>query len=265
LAQADLLEDGPSPQLSNRMVRITRTHITLEGTHHDFRNNLGSFRRRDINRYRSFGGRPGTRGRGASGDTAPWALSREVEDLDAVIATAGGSACVFGTSAGAIFALQAAAGSAITKMVLWEPPFVVDDSRTPPPSDYATRLESFVTDGRQSDALEYFFTQAVGMPAEIVGSMKSAPFWSAMEKLIPALVYDAKIIGDFAVPANVSTITTSTLVLDGATTPWITAGAAATATAILNSARQTLAGQPHNVAADAIAPVITDFFNGAES
>ena len=206
------------------------------------------------------------RGRGASGDTAPWALSREVEDLDAVIAATGGSACVFGTSVGAIFALQAAAaGSAIPKLVLWEPPFVVDDSRPPPPADYATRLESFVTSGKQSDALEYFFTQAVGMPAEMVGTMKPAPFWGAMEKLTTALVYDAKIIGDFTVPANVSTITTPTLVVDGATTPWITAGAEATATAIHNSARRTLAGQPHNVAADAIAPVITKFFNGAGS
>src|SRR5215218_2186490 len=68
------------------------------------------------------------RGRGDSGDTAPYAVEREVEDLDTVIAAAGGSAFVYGTSSGAALALEAAAsGLAITKLAMWEPPFSPDD------------------------------------------------------------------------------------------------------------------------------------------
>jgi len=54
------------------------------------------------------------RGRGDSGDTAPYAVEREIEDLDAVIAAAGGNTSVFGYSSGANLVLKAAAaGSAI--------------------------------------------------------------------------------------------------------------------------------------------------------
>ena len=197
------------------------------------------------------------RGRGASGDTAPWALGREVEDLDAVIAAAGGSACVYGTSGGAVFALQAAAaGSSITKLVLWEPPFVVDDSRPAIPADYTTTMESLVGAGRNGDALEYFFVTGVGMPAEMVEFMKAAPFWAGMETMATGLLYDTRIIGDFTVPANLTKITTPTVVIDGGTASWTTAAADAVAAALVNATRQTLAGQPHNVADDAIAPAI---------
>lgn len=206
------------------------------------------------------------RGRGASGDTAPWAIEREIEDLDAVIATAGGSAFVYGTSGGAIFAIHAAAaGSAINKLVLWEPPFRVDDSGTPPPADYAARVASLVTSGQRSEALELFFTDAVGMPAEMVGFMKSAPFWAGMESLTTGLMYDAKITGDFTVPGNASKVKVPTLVVDGGTTSWMTAGANAVAAVIPQATRATLDGQPHNVAADAIAPVIATFCTGSGS
>jgi len=59
------------------------------------------------------------RGRGDSGDTSPYAVEREVEDLDALITAAGGSASVYGTSSGAALALEAAAsGLPITKLAL---------------------------------------------------------------------------------------------------------------------------------------------------
>ena len=78
------------------------------------------------------------RGRGDSGDTPPYAVEREVEDLGAVIAAAGGSAAVYGTSSGAALALEAAArGLPVTKLALWEPPFIVDGSRPRPPADAA--------------------------------------------------------------------------------------------------------------------------------
>src|SRR6266446_6916429 len=64
------------------------------------------------------------RGRGNSGDTAPYAVEREIEDLEALITEAGGSADVFGYSSGAVLALKAAAaGLAISRLALYDPPF----------------------------------------------------------------------------------------------------------------------------------------------
>ncbi|MEO8425181.1 MAG: alpha/beta hydrolase, partial [Actinomycetota bacterium] len=99
------------------------------------------------------------RGRGGSGDTAPYAVEREIEDIDALIQEAGGSAFAFGMSSGAVLALEAAAhGLAITKLALYEPPFFVDDSRPPLPADYLERLTDLLANDRRGDAVELFMT-----------------------------------------------------------------------------------------------------------
>ena len=95
------------------------------------------------------------RGRGDSGDTAPYAKEREVEDLGALVEEAGGSASVFAMSSGGALALDAAShGLDITKLALYEPPFIVDDGRPPLPEDYVTRLERLVSAGRRGAAVE---------------------------------------------------------------------------------------------------------------
>lgn len=103
------------------------------------------------------------RGRGESGDTTPYAVEREIEDLAAVVEAAGGSASVLGMSSGAVLALEAAVrGVAIERLLMWEPPFVVDDSRPPLPDDYVAHLDELVAAGRRGDAMEYALTTAVG-------------------------------------------------------------------------------------------------------
>src|SRR5256714_7077616 len=115
------------------------------------------------------------RGRGDSGDTAPFAVEREVEDLDALIKEAGGLASVFGTSSGAILALEAAAhGLAITKLALWEPPFSVDDDGLRRHNEYVTRLAELLAAGRRGDAVALFMKQ-VGLPPEVVAQARNAP------------------------------------------------------------------------------------------
>lgn len=109
------------------------------------------------------------RGRGESGDTAPYAVAREVEDIGALIDEAGGTASVFGMSSGAALALEAAsAGSAVKKLALYEPPFIVDDSRPPIREGYTERLDAMIAAGRRGDAVELFPTEGVGMPVEEV-------------------------------------------------------------------------------------------------
>ena len=204
------------------------------------------------------------RGRGDSGDTPPYAVDREYEDLDAVIAAAGGSAYAFGNSGGGILALDAAArGLAITKLAVWEPPYILDGTRPPVPKDYRQQLSDLLAAGRRGDMVELFMTQAVGLPAEFVAPLRASPFFPSMEAVAHALVYDAMIVGDFSLPTGrLATVKAPTLVIDGGQTPWLTAAAEAVATALPDPQRRTLEGQPHNVDAAALAPLMADFFNG---
>jgi pimeloyl-ACP methyl ester carboxylesterase len=204
------------------------------------------------------------RGRGDSGDTAPYAVEREVEDIDAVIAAAGGSASVYGTSSGAALALEAAtSGLAIAKLALWEPSYIVE-GRPLPPADTARIYTELVAAGRRGDAVEYFMSKVVGLPPEFVAEAKKAPWWPAQEALAHTLAYDATIMGDYSLPTQrVASVTVPTLVIDGgASFPWLNKTAQAIADLIPDAQRRTLEGQTHNVASEAIAPVLEEFFAG---
>jgi alpha-beta hydrolase superfamily lysophospholipase len=204
------------------------------------------------------------RGRGDSGDTPPYAVDREFEDLQAVIDAAGGSVSVYGTSGGAIFGLQAAArGLPITRMVLWEPAYVLPGSRPPVPADYEDRLRELLAQDRRGDMVELFLTDAVGIPAEFVAQIREYPGWAQQEAVAHVLVYDAMVVGDFSVPrGELAGVATPTLVLDGGTTPWLSQSADAVAAALPQAERATLTGQQHNVEPEAIAPAITRFLVG---
>ncbi|MDF5754496.1 alpha/beta hydrolase [Spongiactinospora sp. TRM90649] len=202
------------------------------------------------------------RGRGDSGDTEPYAVERELEDLEALIAEAGGSAMVYGTSGGGILAIRAAAhGLAITKVALWEVPYILPGARPAVPADYRDQQFALRGQGRYGDMLELFFLKAVLMPEEFVTGMKAGPFWEGMGATAPALAYDAELAGDFALPTEqLAALAVPALVIDGATIPWITAAAEAIAGALPDPRRHTLTGQPHNVDPAAIAPVLAEFF-----
>ena len=67
------------------------------------------------------------RGRGDSGDTPPWSIEREVQDLAAVVGAARVAPFVYGHSSGAALALEAAAaGVPMRRLVAYEPPYVGD-------------------------------------------------------------------------------------------------------------------------------------------
>src|SRR5918998_1257581 len=142
------------------------------------------------------------RGRGDSGDTLPYAVEREVEDIDALVSEAGGSASVFGVSSGAALALEAAAsGLAIDKLALWEPPFDPEEDRRPP-LDLARRYEGMIAGGRRGDVIEYFMANVVGLPREFVAKARSGPHWQAQEALAHTLVYDTIVMGDYSAPTE---------------------------------------------------------------
>ena len=207
------------------------------------------------------------RGRGDSGDTAPYAVEREVEDMDALINEAGGSAFAFGVSSGAVLALQAAArGLAITRLALFEPPFIVDDSRPPVPKDYVAQINDRVSAGRRGDAVEYFMKEAVGVPDDIIGQMRGMPMWAEMEQVAHTLAYDGKIMGDTMAGNSLqakqwASVTIPTLVIDGGASPaWMRNTARALADILPHAQYHTLEGQMHNADPAAIAPILIDFF-----
>ena len=202
------------------------------------------------------------RGRGDSGDTAPYAVEREIDDIAALIAAAGGSASVFGYSSGATLALKAAAsGLPIRHLVLYEPPFNTDDSYPPLPAGFAAELADLVTAGKRGDAVELYQTQAVGIPEDVVAQMRHAPFQPALEAIAHTLAYDAAIIGDRSLPAGMlATITIPALVITGEQSPQFLGNAArAAAGALPNGRLAILPGQTHDINPDATAPVMAAF------
>jgi pimeloyl-ACP methyl ester carboxylesterase len=205
------------------------------------------------------------RGRGDSGDTAPYGVEREIEDIDAVIAEAGGSAFVYGTSSGAALTLEAAAsGLAITKLALWEPPYILE-GRPRPPADTARTYTELVSAGRRGDAVEFFMSKVVGLPPEFVAQARNAPWWQVQVALAHTLAYDATIMGDYSLPSKrLASVTTPTLVIDGgASFPWIGETDQALADALPDAQRRTLEGQTHDVAPEALALVLVEFFASA--
>jgi pimeloyl-ACP methyl ester carboxylesterase len=202
------------------------------------------------------------RGRGDSGDDGSYAVEREIEDLDALITHAGGSAYLYGSSSGGNLALEAAErGLQVTKLALWEPNFLVDDSRPPLPDDYVAQLEERVAAGSRGDAVEYFMTTAVGLPAEYLGPMRDSPMWPGMEQVAHTLAYDGRIVNGFRLDADrVAAVAAPTLVMDGGQRPWLSSGAEALAEALPNGAHRRLEGQEHGPSSEAIAPVLLEFF-----
>ncbi|MET9373681.1 alpha/beta hydrolase [Streptomyces sp. NPDC002992] len=207
------------------------------------------------------------RGRGDSGDNAPYDVRREVEDLDALIGRVGGEAMVFGMSSGGVLALEAVArGSAVSRLALYEPPFVVDATRPPLPADYVARLDDLVEQGAYGDAVAYFMTAAVGLPAEVVEGMRQAPFWAGMESTARTLPYDGRIMGDTMsgrpLPADRwRSVTIPVLVGSGdAGAAHMLGGARELAARGDNYTLHTFPGQDHAIDPTLLAPVLTGFF-----
>jgi pimeloyl-ACP methyl ester carboxylesterase len=208
------------------------------------------------------------RGRGDSGDTAPYAKEREVEDIAALIREAGGSASVYAISSGAALAIEAAAcGLNIRKLALYEPPFMVGKTGHRPPADHRAQLTRLASSGRRGDAIKFFMTKVVGMPAILGFIMQWLPMWSKLKAVAHTLSYDAAIMGDYSLPAKrIAAITVPTLVMGGEKSPAALRHAVqAVADALRGAQRLILKGQTHDVKPGALVPAVVAFFASAES
>jgi len=203
------------------------------------------------------------RGRGESGDNATYSVAREVEDLAALIRVAGGSAGVFGASSGGALAMEAAAsGVPITKLAMFEPPFVAAGPSGSEP-DHLAHLRQLVANERRGDAVRYFMKDMVRAPGPMVLMMQLLfPVWSKLKAVAHTLPYDAAILGDWSVPVQrAADVKIPALVLyGGKTDPRLMQAAKQVAAAIPGAQQRSLAGQTHNAAASALAPVLSEFF-----
>ena len=209
------------------------------------------------------------RGRGESGDTQPYSVEREVEDLNALIAAAGGSAYVLGVSSGAALALEAANRRLpITKLAMYESPFIVDGTRTPIGEEYLPQLKQMIGEGRRGDAVRHFMN-AVQVPRVFILMMRLMPSWKKLTAVAPTLVYDITIVERYqrgnALPSDRwSSVQAPTLVMDGGKSPaWMRNAQRAIAGVVPGAKTLTLAGQTHMVSAKALAPAVKEFFLAA--
>src|SRR5438445_1023923 len=204
------------------------------------------------------------RGRGDSGDTQPYAVEREIEDIEAMIDEAGGSAYLYGHSSGGCLALDAtvALGDKVMKLAMYEAPYNDDPSSNKRWAEYLKNLSEALTADRRGDAVALFMA-VVGTPATQIEGMRHAPFWAGMEALAPTLAYDhAGVMGDGTIPTErAARVHVPTLVMSGTSgAPFMLETAKKLSKVIPGARLNILDGQAHDVHAEALAPVLADFF-----
>jgi pimeloyl-ACP methyl ester carboxylesterase len=205
------------------------------------------------------------RGRGESGDTLPYTVDREIDDIEALIDHAGGPAFLYGHSSGGPLAMRAAIrlGRKVSKIAMYEPPYNNDPEAQQPWRQYLRQLRQALAEGRRGDAVALFM-RFVGTPAERVDSMRRAPSWPALEAVAPTLAYDhAAILGEsWSVPAGLAArVSVPALVMAGtASLSFMPDAARVLSQVIPQSQLQTLAGQTHEVNPGVLAPVLVEFF-----
>jgi pimeloyl-ACP methyl ester carboxylesterase len=209
------------------------------------------------------------RGRGDSTDTQPYALQREVEDIEALIDDSGGSACLSGISSGAALAFEAALalGGKVNGLAMYEPPYNDDDAARRAWKDYRKQLAETLAEGRWGDAVGLFM-RLLGVPAEDLEGMRQFPMWPMWEAMAPTIAYDAAVLGeDGSVPTRrAARLAVPALIMTGgASYPFMLVTAQALTQAIPDARLHTLEDQPHEVAAEALGPVLVEFLLDMQS
>jgi len=206
------------------------------------------------------------RGRGSSGDTLPYAVEREIEDLASLIDRTGGPAHLYGHSSGAGLVLRAvAAGLPVNRFVLHDPPYSPDDVAAQEEARrFGETLRDLLREDRRADAVVMWF-RTTGMADEVVDDLRSSPMWPGLLAVAPTLAYDSAVMGDVdrggAVPEDIATRAARPgLVLVGGESPWFMVDVARRLAGLLPDARhRVLDGQGHVVPPKILTPVVAEF------
>lgn len=211
------------------------------------------------------------RGRGETGDGAtPWSLDREIEDIDALIEEAGGSAFVFGVSSGAVLAMEAASRlPGITRLALYEAPYVVDDTYTPRPADIVQQMNELLARDDRSGMLTKFM-KLVGVPGIGLAIMKLTPVWKKLKPVAHTLPWDLTVLGDDGrgskLPTDRWKVRVPTLAMDGGKSPEYLRNTMKNVAEVLgpDTEYRTLPGQTHMYKSSVMAPELVEFFSRAQ-
>ncbi|WP_333773028.1 alpha/beta fold hydrolase [Streptomyces sp. IBSBF 3136] len=205
------------------------------------------------------------RGRGESGDTAPYAVEREVEDLAALVEAVGGEAALFGVSSGGALVLEAAAsGLPVRQVAVYEAPFADHmEGGAEREAVYKESLGKALAEGRRGDAVELFL-RLTGLGEEMIRGARQSPMWSGMEAVAASLAYDDAVMGDGLLPRErLAAVSVPVLsVVGGASPEWMRAAGRAVAEAVPEGAYRVLDGQTHMVEPEVLGPVLAEFFAG---
>jgi pimeloyl-ACP methyl ester carboxylesterase len=209
------------------------------------------------------------RGRGDSGDTEPYAVEREIEDLTAVIeaVSPGQPAFVHGLSSGGALVLAAvAAGAPVARASMLEPPYRLEGGPSAP-EDYIGTLRRMTAADDRAGIVEYFHTRVVGMPAETLEPAKASPMWPALLALAPTVLYDALCMGgdDQSLPADLLSdilIPVLGVTSTGTALPWLSRTAEVVAAALPDGRAVRLEGGFHEVPPAVLAPALVAFYRG---
>jgi len=212
------------------------------------------------------------RGRGDSTEVKPFAVEREIEDIAALIEAEGGSASLWGWSSGGALALRAAGNPiGVERTSVYEVPFIVTPGAERPTRDYGERLDELVAADDRSGAVKHFMRNAMGIPAPFVAMMRLTPMWRGLKATAHTLPYDWAALGKHTTygaslnPREWASVTAPTLVVCGAKSPAVLQeGSRALAEVLPNAELRELEGISHNVKMNVLAPVLTNFFAGAD-
>ena len=210
------------------------------------------------------------RGRGDSTDTQPYAIAREIEDIDALVDAAGGQASLYGISSGAVLAMEAAIAldEKIQKLVMYEPPYNDEETARRSWNAYTKKLGELLAEGRKGDAVGLFM-MLVGMPEDQLEGMHQHPMWPLWESIGHTLEYDhIALLGEEAsVPVErAAQVTVPALVLTGSKTfPFMRETAETLVAAMPNAQHRILEGQTHEVSSEAMAPFLIEFLKADEA
>ena len=203
------------------------------------------------------------RGRGDSGGGGEYAVEREVEDLAAVVDAAGGSACAYGHSSGGILALEAAArGVPLTRLAVYEPPYTAPEDGEPS-YELLEAVQKRLADDDPDGAAEAFMAGS-GAPPEAIAGARRGPYWPRMRALAPTLVHDLTLSDGGTVPRErLARVAVPVLALaGGASAEWAQRACRRVVDAVPDGRAAVLDGQTHGVAAEAVAPLLVDWFRG---
>jgi pimeloyl-ACP methyl ester carboxylesterase len=211
------------------------------------------------------------RGRGDSGNSGPYAVEPEIDDITAVIEAAGSAGPVFahGVSSGGALLLRALdAGVPATRASVLEPPYRIEGA-PPAPENYIATLTSFIERGDRAGLVEFFHTRVVGLPIEMLGPMKGTPMWDSLLAMAPTLVYDGLALGgdDQSLPVSMLgalKVPVLAVTSTGTQLPWLSETAGRVADAVPGGRFLRLPGGFHEVPPPVLVPALAEFYRGGE-